>query len=181
MRPVNHKLSKRYARALLSLALEYDAAARCDNDMKLLVTDLSSHKELLTLLKSPLVRISKKIRMMDLLFKNRVDPLTLSYIRLVVRKQRGAILTLIAEAYRIAYKAHMGIETVRITTADELTDQIREKAMAVAAGMTDLEIEFEESVDADIIGGFVLTFGETRYDASLRSRLRQVRKHLQID
>lgn len=171
-------LNKRYARALLLLAGENDLLERSYADMKLADALINGHKELLITLKSPAVRVDKKQHVVRRLFENRVHPLVLRFMLIIVRKQRGNILGGVASAYRTVYKNHLGIETVRIVTAQPLDEDLRVRALAAAKKLTPLSIEFDESLDPEIIGGFILTLGDKRYDASIRNRLNQLKKHL---
>ena len=178
MHPDNHILYKRYARALLLLAEENGILEQSYADMKLADVVLNGHKELLISLKSPVVRVGKKQNVIRRLFEGRINPLVLQFMLIVVRKQRGNILGGVASAYRGVYKENLGIETVRIITAQPLDKEIRERAMAAARKLTPYAIEFDESLDPDIIGGFILILGDKRYDASVRNRLNQAKKHL---
>jgi F-type H+-transporting ATPase subunit delta len=42
----------------------------------------------------------------------------------------------------------------------------------------DSEVELTASVDGDVIGGFVLTIENLRYDASMASNLKKLKKQL---
>ncbi len=174
------RLSKRYARALLSLAVENRILDRSYNDMKHLHEVCSTHKELKVLLKSPVVRLSKKHRVLGQLFGKRVHPLILRYMEIIVKKQRGHLLEGIAAEYLSACKEYLGIEVVRLTTALPLNESVGLKAMEAARKMTPKKIEFDEFVDPAIIGGFVLKMGDRLYDASIKYRLIRVKKHLGI-
>ncbi len=169
---------KRYARALLLLAEDNGMLEQSYADMKLVDVVLNGHKELSISLKSPVVRVGKKQNIIRRLFEGRIEPLILQFILIIVRKQRGNILGGTASAYREVYKRHLGIETVRIITAQPLDENLREEALAAAKKLTPYNIEFEESIDPGIVGGFILFLGEKRYDTSVRNRLNQVKKHL---
>ncbi len=178
MYPESQILYKRYARALLMLAEDNGILEQSYADMKLADVILNGHKELSVSLKSPVVRVGKKQNVIRRLFEGRIEPLILQFMLIIVRKQRGNILGGIASSYRDVYKKHLGIETVRIITAQPLDENLRERALAAAKKLTPYTIEFDESIDPDIIGGFILFLGDKRYDASVRNRLNQAKKHL---
>ncbi len=171
-------LYKRYARALLMLAEENGILEASYKDLKLADAVLNGHKGLSVSMNSPVVRAGKKQNLIKRLFDGRVDPLILKFMLIIVRKQRGNILGGVASAYGDVYKKHLGIETVRIITAQPLDENLRERAMTAARKLTHYAIEFDESLDPGIIGGFILILGDKRYDASVRNRLNQVKKHL---
>ncbi len=68
------------------------------------------------------------------------------------------------------------MQTVVITTAQELTaDQRKEaKALAIAKAGTK-EIELTEKVDSTIVGGVILQVGSRVYDASVRAQFAQLK------
>lgn len=173
-----HTLNKRYAKALLGLALENDILERSYQDMKQIHSVFADNKQLKILLQSPVIRISKKQNVLRHLFERLVHPLILRYLLIIVKKQRGGMLEGISGAYLTVYKHYLGIETVRITTALPLNDALRDRALATARKITPHDIEFEENVDSDLIGGFVLNLGDKQYDASVKNRLARIRKHL---
>jgi F-type H+-transporting ATPase subunit delta len=174
----NFKVSKRYARALLALSQENDIMERAYEDMKLINSVLTSSKELQALLKSPVIREGKKQRVLKALFSDRLHSLIMTYMQIIVRKQRAALLSGISRSFLAVYKEAKGIELVRLTTAVPVDENIREKAMQAAMNLTTLSIEFYETVDPSIIGGFILNLGDRQYDASIKSRLLSMRKHL---
>ncbi len=177
-RPV---LNNRYAKALLFLAEENNIMERSYHDLKFVYGVFSSQKDLKVLLKSPVVRIGRKQAIIRHLFEPKLHPLILRYMLIIVRKQRGHLLDGISGAYMKVYKQYLGIETVRITTARPLDEKVREKALLAAQELTPHKIEFEENVDPDIIGGFILDLDDRQYNASVQYRMSRLRKHLMID
>ncbi len=174
-------LYKRYARALLSLAVEHDIPDRSYVDMKFISQSLESNSELVIFLKSPVIPASRKQNVIRKVFGRQLHQLFLQYLLIIVRKQRGHMLDGIARAYLTVYKQYRGIETVRITTAVPLDNALREQALKAARRLTSRRIEFEESVDPDVIGGFILDLEDRRYDASIKRKLSRARSYLHID
>ena len=174
------KVSKRYARALLSLSQENHIMDRTYKDMKLVSHTLGLNKELQAFLRSPIIREGKKQRVLSSIFESRIHPLLMKYMLIIVRKQRASLLLGVARAYLIVYKEAMGIELVKVTTALPMDKALREKALHVAKSLTSHDIEFVEAVDSGIIGGFILDLGDLQYDASIRSKLVSMRKQFSI-
>ncbi len=174
----NHILHKRYAKALLALARENNILERSYADMKGIHRAFAGNKELTAILKSPVTRLSKKNRIISRLFENRVHPLILKYIQIIMRKQRGYMLEGIAAVYLDVYKEHLGIERVEVITAVPMDDTIRRQAIDAAIRLTDQEIEFDEKVNPAIMGGFIIRIGERQYNASVHDRLVKLKKYL---
>ncbi len=173
-----HILYRRYARALLSLAIEKNILERSYEDMKMVGHVFSGSPELKIILKSPVIRLSKKQKILDRIFNKLIHPVVMRYLLLIAKKQRGDAIEGISSAYVTVYKQYLGIETVRVTTAVPIDGKLRSRALEAAHTLTTSEIEFEEEVNPEIIGGFILNLGEKQYNASVKHRYNLIRKHL---
>ncbi len=176
----NLRVSKRYAKALLSLAIENNILEEAYHDMKLVSQAFSFEKELKIVLKSPIIREGKKQNILKHLFGEKVHPLILKYMLIIARKRRAALLDGISRQFINVYKEYLNIEPVRVTTAFAIDEPMREKVLAVARRFTNKTIDFQENVNPEIIGGFILDLGDRRYDASIRRKLSDLRKHLKV-
>ncbi len=180
MQTKHFKVAKRYARALYSLAAENGLEERTYEDMKVADQVFSSSNELRAIMASPVIREGKKQRILKGLFESVFHELNMGYFLIVVRKQRAMLLSAIADAFLGVYKEAMGIEPVKVITASGLDEALREKALKVAGHLTDKKIEFSEAIQPGIIGGFILHLGDRQYDASIRTRLVNLRKQFHV-
>ena len=74
-------------------------------------------------------------------------------------------------------KEHKNIQTVKLTTATQLSDKVRNSIIEQVKNTGGYQsIELEEKVDSDIIGGFVLQVGDKLVDASIAYDLRTIAK-----
>ena len=176
----HNRVCRRYARALFDLARENRITDMAYAGMQTVHHAFESSLELKVLMKSPIVREGRKQRILEKMLADKVHPLVLGYLRIIVRKQRASLLEGIAVAYLLVHKDAMGIESVRLTTAGPVDPLLREKALGVARRLTDKQIEFKEVVRPEIIGGFILNLGDRQYDASVRTRLSRLRRHLNV-
>jgi len=177
MHRLNHKIVKRYAKALLSLALEHDILEQTFVDMQLIAHTFSLDNELTVILQSPIIHHNKKQKILSRLFEGKIHPLIMRYILIISRKGRGSLLDGIAEQFAKEFKSFKGIEMVSVTTAEALDGPLREQVLATASRFTAKTIEFQEKVDPSIIGGFILDIGEKHLDASLKRKLLDLKRH----
>ncbi len=176
----NIRVSKRYAKALLSLAIENSILHEAYADMVLISKAFSCDKELKIVLKSPIIREGKKQNILSRIFEGKVHPLIMHYMKIIARKRRAALLEGISHQFINVYKAHLNIESVIVTTAFPIDQQLREKVLEVAIKLTPKTIDFLEKVNPDLIGGFILDIGDRRYDASLKRKLSDFKRHLNV-
>ncbi|MFN2395964.1 MAG: ATP synthase F1 subunit delta [Bacteroidales bacterium] len=175
----NLRVANRYAKALLGLAEENDFSDQAFNDMKLVYDVFAKSKELKTVMKSPIVRISKKLNIINSVFKDKVHPVTLHYLNIITRKKRAALIEGIAWEFQKIHKENLDIETVNLITAGSIDKSLEKKAHEISKKLTKkTNIEFNRQVDPGLIGGFVLRVGDMQYDASVKRKLARLRKHL---
>ena len=112
------------------------------------------------------------------MFEGKLTDLTKAFFRIVTQKGREAILPEMGKTFIQEYKKYKHISTVTLTTASKLSeDTIKQlKAKFQASAATDETIEIETEVDPEIIGGFIATFDDNIFDASVASKLSNLKK-----
>ena len=174
----NLRIASRYAKALLSLAEENQIIDEAYESMSVVLDVFEKNRELKVLLSSPIVRESRKVNIVQKIFENKVNKLILKYLLIITRKKRSFLIEPIAVEYKRLHKLKLNIETVTVTTAHDIDDEIKGKVIKVARHITDKKIEFQNIVDLSIIGGFILKIGDYYYDASIRRSLINIKKKL---
>lgn len=117
----DNTLARRYARALLEVAIEQDAVARIESDLHGVAEAYRTSRELRTYLRSPAFGRLEKKKTLQKLFSGRVHRATMSFLLLLVRKGRFPEITGIAEAYDAANDVVRGIQKASVTTFLPLT------------------------------------------------------------
>lgn len=174
-----NRIASRYAKSLLQLAEEQGQLEAVRTDMDTFGSALE-HRELFLLLKSPIVHADKKISILDAIFKDKMNPLTMAFLRICVQKGREPYLTNIAEAFIAQYREKKNILSLKVISAAPLNDQVRNliKEQVKASGMAKGEIQLDTTVNPDLIGGFILELEDKRYDASVSRKLDLLRKEI---
>lgn len=172
----NTLIAKRYAKALFDLALEMNVVEDTRSDMELIHTVSISNKEFVQLLRSPVIKADKKIRIMKALFSDKVSELSLRFLLIITNKKREKFISEIADEYIEIYKKFKNIFTIHFESAKALSDTLRNKVIALMEEQTKGSIDLKERVKEDLIGGFVLSYNDYRYDASIVHQLRKMKK-----
>ena len=170
------KVVKRYAKALFDLAVEQNVLEKIKADALLINSVCVSSRDFMLVLRSPIIKDVKKIKIMKDIFGNHVQKMTLSFMNIITRNRRESILPEIANQFIEIYKEHNNIITAQLTTAVELGSEVSNKINALLREQTKAEIELHENIEDSIIGGFVLEFDEKQYDASVVKSLQDLRK-----
>jgi len=174
---LNPRLARRYAKSLLTLAIEKNQLSSAYNDMEYLNAVSKANKEFVVVLKSPVISPEKKEAIIEGVTKGKISDLTFLFIRLLIRKGREMNLPEIATAFIDQYKEHEHIHPVLLTTAAPVSDGVKEVIVNQIKQQTSLQnIELTAVVDENLIGGFVLQIGDTLVDASIAYDLNEIRK-----
>lgn len=172
----NPRLAGRYAKSLVDLALEKNTLEEVYKDMLFLQKVCKNSREFVNLLKSPVVKADKKAAILEAVTGSEITELTAAFNRLLVTKGREGNLPEIITAFIDQYKQHKGIQTVRLTTAipvsEDLKNQITAKVQEQAGNKN---IDLTTAVDEDILGGFKLEIGDTLVDASIAYDLNKIK------
>ena len=166
----NTRVTLRYAKSFFELAKEQNAVEACKSDMDFIMATYSASKELSLLLKSPVIKTDKKLAILSDVFAN-LSELTTSFIMLITKKKREALLYEIAKQFTLVYKASLGIETATITSAHPLDEALRAQVLEFIKKQGVDKVELTEKVNENLIGGAIVRIGDRQLDASV---LRQI-------
>lgn len=170
------RIATRYAKSLLELSTEQNKVEAVYADMQQMLAAVQN-RDLLLLMKSPIVHSDKKIAVIDAIFKGKINELTLAYVHLLINKGREMFLPEIVAEYVHQYKVMKSITIVRVTTAVPMSDDLIATLVKKlqAAVVTADNIEIVTKIDPKLIGGFVLEFDDKRYDASVSNKLNELK------
>lgn len=172
----NPRLATRYAKSLLDLSVEQNELAEVYADMKLLQQINKLNPDFVALLRSPIITSDKKDKIIDAVVGDKVSKLTMLFVRLLTAKTRESNLPEIVTAFITQYNKLKNIQTVKLTTASAISDDLKNSIIAKLKDSVTGEIEIETSVQDELIGGFKLEIGGTLIDATILRDLNDVRK-----
>lgn len=176
----NPRLAARYAKSLLDLAIERGQLEEVYSDIQWLQAVAKSSRDFVNLLRSPIVKGDKKLSILNAITKGKISEMTTAFNRLLVNKGRERFLPEILVAFIQQYKVHMNINTVKLTTAIPVSDEVKKAVVSQLQVSTDIKnIELETQVDEDLIGGFVLQMGDQLMDASVAYDLKAVARQFE--
>jgi F-type H+-transporting ATPase subunit delta len=172
----NPRLAARYAKSILVLAVERGELDTIYKDMVFLRAICRSNRDLVNLLNSPVVKSDKKRQILEAITAGRISPLTTAFNALLMSKEREAYLPEIAAAFEEQYKAYKGIQTVKLTTAVPVSEDLKQAILnKVRTDRQVTQIDLETAVREELIGGFVLEIGDELIDASVAYDLGKIK------
>ena len=173
----NKLVAQRYAKALIDLAIERNQLEDVKADIDFIRQSLTP--ELGNVLLSPVIGDKKKSQIFRAIFENKVTPLTFSFFDLVFSKRREWVLREIAEEFSERYRELKGIEIIEITTATEISDELKHNIRSRFQNLPRFQnktVEIKSKVDESILGGFIAQSHDILFDASIKNDLQYIGK-----
>lgn len=171
------KISVRYAKALFESAIDKDLLDKIEEDMKLVleITGMRQYKQMLF---NPVVKESEKIKLTETLLSDKVEDLTISLLRLVIRNDREQHIAGIARNYLEQYREYRGISSAVFTSVLPADSDLKKRVEKVIGDALNTPVDLVTEADESLIGGFILRIEDQQYDASVASNLNKVKKQL---
>ena len=165
----------RYAKAILETAVSSGKANQVNDDMKSIIAAVDSSADLKEFLANPIITSDVKMKALSEVFSS-VQAETKSLFRLLQENKRFEILAAIATQYNTQFDEMNGVEVANVTTAFPITAELEAKILAKAATISSKKLTIQNTVDASIIGGFILRIGDKQYNASVSNRLQELKR-----
>ncbi|MEP5256064.1 ATP synthase F1 subunit delta [Winogradskyella rapida] len=170
----------RYAKAVLSLAIDQKSTDAVQSDMKTITDTIAESTDLSQMLQSPVVKASDKKAVLTQVFTN-TNAVTVNLIDTLIANKRLAILNDVAVSYTHLYDEMKGMQVATVTTAVALSDDLKSKVLAKVKELTGKDAEVTNVIDESIIGGFVLRVGDIQYNASIANKLNNLKREFTLN
>ena len=177
-------LSRRYARALIDLAKETNAVDAIGSDLTAFNEVLTADNGLMAgVFSNPsITELERKNVLNALLAKLNFNVLTSNFINLLLDKHRIVLFGDIVQSYEQQADDITGRKRAVVTTAQSISDSAErsqiQTALAEAIQLDPDKLIVQFDVDPDILGGIIARVGDDIYDASIRSRIQEIRSSL---
>jgi len=169
----------RYAKAVLSFALEQQKEVEVNNDMLLVVKTIDENADLQLLLSSPVIKSELKKSALKEIFTSKISSVSTGLIELLIDNKRLSILKEVAKKYTLLFDELKGIEIAKVTTAVPLTEALNKEVLAKVKEITGKEATIENNINPAILGGFILRIGDVQYDASIANKLKGLKRQFE--
>jgi F-type H+-transporting ATPase subunit delta len=174
------RIADRYSKSLIDLAVEKGQLEEVYLDAKRIIEVCNRSREFAVMLKSPIIKGDKKIKVINILSEGRISEITRLFLNLLVRKGREGQLQDIMLDFCDKYDIIKGISRINLTTAMPVTDSIRNMIVEKLQKETKLtHIELSTKVQEDLVGGFVLEYNNYLVDRSIKRFLNEAKKQYQ--
>src|SRR5438067_1647656 len=147
-------VARRYARALLSLGIEEGRQEKYGDELEALTAAIEESRDAGAILRNPGYSLEHRHAAVTALAGGmKLSPLMQNFLRLLVDRQRTAILPAIARAYRAMLDTAEKRVRATVTSAEPLSKAELERLSEALGKMTRREIILDSKTDPSIIGG----------------------------
>ena len=175
---MNAAVAKRYGQALLQIGQEKNSIDRYQEDLKLVVDTIENSAELKDVLTSQTVSIDEKKNIVKQIFADKVDAMVLNLLYVVVDKNREESIADIYSVFCALADEVRNIAYADVVSAYPLTEEQETALSAQLANMSGKTVKLNVSVDASLLAGMVVTFGDKVYDGTVGARLAGMKNKL---
>ncbi len=166
----------RYAQALFDLALETGRLDAVRADLKSLKAAWIDSADLRRLAISPVIASEDQVKgLVAIADKARFDPTTKNFLGLLAQNGRAKDLPAVIAGFERLYSSHNGVVAAEIVSAVPLSaaqTKTIQSALSTALGKAP---EVTARVDPSILGGLKVKVGSKLFDASLKTKLDQMK------
>jgi F-type H+-transporting ATPase subunit delta len=171
------EIAQVYARALFEVAKEHGLLDQVRDDLTQFAQALSDTRELAVFFFSPYFSTQEKKDGLKRVVTG-AEPVFMNFLEALIERGRMPAIFRIRDDYQALWDDERHLLAVEVTSAIEL-----DKATITSIGdrigeQTKRTVELSSKVDPDLLGGIVLRVGNVILDASIRSRLEQLRKQV---
>lgn len=170
------RVSSRYAKSLLLLAIEQNMLEEAYRDMKSIAKVCKENRDFLVFLRSPIVKADKKVKVIQKVFDGQLGKLVSGFIDIITNHRRENALGEIAASFVLQYKEYNKITTAELVSAVKLDDAQRNAVIEKIKKSFTATIDIKETIDPSIIGGMIVRVGDKQFDASITRKLKEMRK-----
>jgi F-type H+-transporting ATPase subunit delta len=171
------ELAQVYSRALFQVARERGKLAEIREQLGQFADALAGNRQLAIFFLSPYFSSQEKQDALSRVLDG-ADEEFLNFLLLLIENHRMPVIHRIRQQYERLWEEENRTLPVEITSAVELDPETTEdlgKKIGERAGRT---VKLAARVDPEIIGGIVVRVGNSILDASIRTRLEQLRRHV---
>jgi len=172
-------LASRYAKAIFDIGSQQGGLDKIGADLRALSAAMKESPELASTLTSPAIRRSDRRKVLDALMQRLgVVSTTRNTVYLLLDSERFSSLPLISREVDRMIEEKAGRVAAEVVSAKPLDSAQLSQITSALEKLSGKKVSVSNRQDPDLLGGVVAKVGDTVYDGSLRTQLRNLRDEL---
>lgn len=168
------KAARRYATALLEIAKELDQIEDILDDINLIDNTIEGSKDLSMFISSPIIKYDDKMAVLNEIFGNKVQEVTIRFINLLARKGRSNLLPQIVKAFIQKYNEYAGIIEIEVVSARALSESQKQALHKALEERVNKKVDMSIAQDSSLKGGLTVRIDDTVIDGSVKHKLEEL-------
>jgi F-type H+-transporting ATPase subunit delta len=175
---VSDPLVKSYAEALFQVARAEEMLDRVEEELTRLNKSLDTNAELREFLSNPRITSDGKKSTLSEIFGEKISPITLHWINMVVDQGRQRRLPVIIETFlTLAQEAREKV-TAEVITSIPLSEDLAKRLEQELSKVTRKRVFLKPMVDDSILGGVIVKIENKVIDGSVKHRLEEIKNEM---
>lgn len=171
--------ARRYAKALLEVAVEREKVRDLEEQVNLLTEIYQKNEDLQQFLNNPLVDREEKEEGIKEILSGQFDEEIILLVVNLIRKEKASILPDVSRMYDDMADDHFGVVKVRAHTARSLDEEEQHKLESKLERLLDgQEVEISYQVEDSLLAGLKLYIGNHIIDGSLSGKMERFEQAL---
>lgn len=171
-------LVKSYAEALFQVARAEETLDRVEEELTRLNKSLESNAELREFLSNPQISSDGKKSALSQIFDEKISPITLHWMNMVVDQGRQRRLPAIIEAFLTLTEEAREKVTAEVITSIPLSEDLAQRLERELSKITKKRVFLKPLVDDSILGGVIVKIENKVIDGSIKHRLEEVKNQM---
>jgi len=177
--PIALKIAVPYARALFNFSVEKNIMHQITADFQNLDNFLDETTELTEYLNNPIVSQTAKREILTRTLQSQLNSETFKFLMVLINKDRINLLKPIISTYLELVYETASIKMIEVSTAFPFTNLQKNSLIQKLKELTNArEIRLVITIDANLIGGFLIKMESKVIDFTVKNQLQNLAKHL---
>ncbi len=172
------RTGKEYATALFSLACENGMEGAILESLEMVLGIFEETEGLSDILRSYNISKRERVDILKSAFEAHIPEFVMSFLCILCEHEEINLLIPSVEEYRNMYLEKYNISEAVVTSATELTPEQKDRLWAALERKLKCNLYIEYKVDAALIGGVTVDVDGVKYDGSLMSRIKSIKKEV---
>ena len=164
--------AQNYAEALFETGHDFEA------DLNTVLDVIKTSADFVNIISNPAIDLNVKYSILDEIFQGKIDGKVLQFLKILTEKNRLNEFEEIRDSYIERVNEANNVKLVEITSAIELSDDLKNRITNKLAEKLNKTIIPEWKINTEIISGLVFKIGDDIIDTSLKNKVESIGKNI---
>lgn len=170
------KTALSYAKALFSVSGSEEEIQKRHEALQDLAAIMQEHPQVLQILSCPELPVEERLQTIEKLLKLNLPPVLRSFLEELLRRRKVNYLIPVASEYHKLVVSHLKSLDVNVESFEPLSEAIRKELLLKLENKFQKKINLIETVNPQLLSGFVLLIGNNQLDLSIKSKLTKLKQ-----